>query len=167
MLHDQGWRVVYEPRALVVHHEGVSHGTGDADARGKRNQELNREKFLARWRPLLEAEHEPAWPATDPRAVADRNRGAHVLVIDHRVPMPDCDSGSLRMFELLRALRERGCRVTFLPDNHLPEQPYTSWIQSFGVEVLHDPVYVPDEFDQLRHAPLAIVSRPQIAARYL
>ena len=166
-LRERGWRVVYEPRAHVVHREGVSHGTAGADARGKRNQELNRVKFTAKWRAVLEAEHEPAWPATDPRAVADRNRGDHVLVIDHRVPMPDCDSGSLRMFEMLRALRERGCRVTFLPDNHLPEQPYTSWIQSFGVEVLHDPVYVPEEFDRLREAPLAIVSRPQIAARYL
>ena len=166
-LRERGWSVVYEPRAVVVHHEGVSHGTGGEDARGKRNQELNRERFLAKWSAVLEAEHQPAWPATEPRDVADRNRGEHVLVIDHRVPMPDCDSGSLRMFELLRALRERGCRVTFLPDNHLAEQPYTSWIQSFGVEVLHDPVYVAEEFDRLRHAPLAIVSRPQIAARYL
>lgn len=166
-LREHGWRVVYEPRALVVHHEGVSHGTEGADSRGKRNQEINRVKFQAKWRAVLEAEHRPPWPATEPRDVADRNRGDHVLVIDHRVPMPDCDSGSLRMFELLRALRERGCRVTFLPDNLLPEQPYTSWLQSFGVEVLHDPAYPPQEFDRLAHAPLAIVSRPQIAARYV
>lgn len=166
-LRERGYRVVYEPRALVVHHEGASHGTGGADARGKRNQELNRERFVAKWGATLEAEHRAPWPATEPRDVADRNRGDHVLVVDHRVPMPDCDSGSLRMFELLRALRERGCRVTFLPDNLLPEQPYTTWLQSFGVEVLHDPAYPPEEFDRLRHAPLAILSRPQIAARYL
>jgi GT2 family glycosyltransferase/glycosyltransferase involved in cell wall biosynthesis len=166
-LRDRGWRVVYEPRAVVVHHEGYSHGTGHTDARGKRNQELNRGRFMDKWRSVLEAEHEPAWPATEPRDVADRNRGEHVLVIDHHVPMPDRDSGSLRMFELLRALRERGCRVSFLPDNLLAEQPYTGWMQSFGVEVLHAPVYVPEELDRLRHAPLAIVSRPQIAARYL
>ena len=166
-LRERGWRVVYEPRALVVHHEGVSHGVGDEDMRGKRNQEVNRAKFVAKWRTTLEAEHSPPFPATEPRDVADRNHAEHVLVIDHRVPMPDCDSGSLRMFELLRALRERGCRVSFLPDNLLAEQPYTSWLQSFGVEVLHDPAYAPEEFDRLAHAPLAIISRPQIAARYL
>ncbi|MEA2474731.1 MAG: hypothetical protein QOE06_2646 [Thermoleophilaceae bacterium] len=167
-LRDRGHRVVYEPRAVVVHHEGVSHGNAADDPRGKRHQELNRPKFVAKWRATLEAGHRPPPPASDPRVAADRNPGEHVLVIDHRVPMPDSDSGSLRMFELLRALRERGCRVTFLPDNLGAQQPYTSWMQSFGVEVLHDPLDVPAELDALRgRVSLAIVSRPQIAARYL
>lgn len=163
-----GHRVVYEPRALVVHHEGTSHGTDAGDERGKRRQEANRPKFASKWRHVLEAEHLPPPPATPPRIAADRNRDDHVLVIDHRVPMPDCDSGSLRMFEILRALRERGCRVTFLPDNMSADQPYTSWLQSFGVEVLYDPLDVTSELETLRgRVSLAILSRPQIAARYV
>ncbi|HEX8743038.1 MAG TPA: glycosyltransferase [Thermoleophilaceae bacterium] len=167
-LREHGHRVVYEPRALVVHREGISHGTAAGDSRGKRNQEANRLRFLGKWRRTLETGHSPAWPATDPRVAADRNRGDHVLVVDHRVPWPDCDSGSLRMFELLRALRERGCRVTFLPDNHQGDQPYTDWLQMLGVEVLYTPVDVPAELESLRgRVPLVILSRPQIAARYV
>nr|MDQ3935380.1 glycosyltransferase [Actinomycetota bacterium] len=162
-----GHRVVYEPRALVVHLEGTSHGTGPEHP-GKRHQELNRPRFVAKWRDTLETEQHPPPPAGRPRTAADRNRDTHVLVIDHRVPMPDCDSGSLRMFEILRALRDEGCRVTFLPDNLLPEQPYTEWMQSFGVEVLYDPVDLPAELaTRVNDVSLVIVSRPQIAARYL
>jgi GT2 family glycosyltransferase/glycosyltransferase involved in cell wall biosynthesis len=167
-LRELGYRVVYEPRALVVHLEGASHGTGPGDARGKRRQEINHPRFVAKWRATLEAEHHPPPPAGRPRVAADRNRGTQVLVIDHRVPMPDCDSGSLRMFELLRSLREHGCRVTFLPDNLLPEQPYTEWMQSFGIEVLYDPIDLPAELaTRANDVSLAIVSRPQIAARHV
>jgi glycosyltransferase involved in cell wall biosynthesis len=99
---------------------------------------------------------------------ADRNHGDHVLVVDHRVPRPDSDSGSLRMFEMLRALRERGCRVSFLPDNFEPDEPYTSSLQGLGVEVMHAPVDVAAELDALRgRVGLVILSRPQVAARYI
>ena len=40
-----------------------------------------------------------------------------ILVIDHHLPMPDRDSGSLRMFKILSILYRLGHHVTFLPDN--------------------------------------------------
>ena len=168
-LRERGYRVVYEPRALVVHREGTSHGTDEAGAeRGKHHQEANRQAFVAKWRHILEAEHPPPPPATAPVVAADRGHAEHVLVVDHRVPRPDCDSGSLRMFELLRALRERGCRVSFMPDNLQPDEPYSSWLQSFGVEVLHAPVEIADELDELRgRVGLVVLSRPQVTARYI
>ena len=40
-----------------------------------------------------------------------------VLVIDHRIPTPDRDCGSLRMMEIIRAIKHSGHHVTFIPDN--------------------------------------------------
>ena len=72
------------------------------------------------------------------------------------------------MWELLKALLELGCRVTFLPDNHLRWTRTPRALQGMGVEVLYSPFSVPAEIaaigDQLK---LAIVSRPQVATRYL
>jgi O-antigen biosynthesis protein len=167
-LRANGHRVVYEPRAVVIHHEGSSLGTDEAPKRGKHHQDLNRPKFVAKWRAALEAEHLPPPPDTEPWAGACRQSGRHVLVIDHRIPLHDCDSGSRRMFEMLRMLRESGCAVTFLPDNRHAEEPYRSELQELGIEVLYDPVDPHVEFARLAdHVQLAIVSRPHVAARYL
>ena len=167
-LRANGHRVVYEPRAVVIHHEGSSLGTDAAPERGKRHQELNRPKFAGKWRAVLEADHLPPPPATTPWVGAIRERGTHVLVIDHRIPLHDCDSGSRRMFELLGMLRDSGCAVTFLPDNRSAEEPYRTELQALGVEVLYDPVDPQFEFDRLaERVELVIVSRPHIAARYV
>ncbi len=163
---EAGHSVVYEPRAAVHHVEGATAGT-DTDSGGKRFQELNRAKFTEKWASRLAADQLPASPWAVRRA-SDRNRGPHVLVIDHRVPSPDRDSGSVRMWELLKALLELGCRVTFLPDNHLRWEPYSDGLQSMGVEVLYSPFSVPAEIAAIgARMKLAIVSRPQVAGRYL
>ena len=48
-----GWRVVVEPEAMVVHWEGMTHGTerrrGLSGAHTKSNQGLNRVKFVEKW----------------------------------------------------------------------------------------------------------------------
>ena len=50
--------------------------------------------------------------------------GKNILVIDHHLPMPDRDSGSLRMFQILKLLCELGHRVIFVPDNLANIFPY-------------------------------------------
>ncbi len=163
---DAGYSVVFEPHAAVFHVEGATAGT-DLNSGGKRFQELNRAKFAEKWAHRLRAEQLRPSPGAVRRA-SDRNRGPHVLVIDHRVPSPDRDSGSVRMWELLKALLELGCRVTFLPDNHLRWDPYSDGLQSMGVEVLYSPFSVPAEIAAIgAQLKLAIVSRPQVATRYL
>jgi GT2 family glycosyltransferase len=163
---EAGYSVVFEPRAAVFHVEGATAGT-DLNSGGKRFQEINRAKFAEKWAARLTADQLRASPQAVRRA-SDRNRGPHVLVIDHRVPSPDRDSGSVRMWELLKALLELGCRVTFLPDNHLRWEPYSDRLQSMGVEVLYSPFSVPAEIAAIgAQMRLAIVSRPQVATRYL
>ncbi len=88
-LREAGYKVLYEPRAVVVHHEGVSHGT-DPRHGVKAYQEINRGTFVARWAAILATQHVP--PGTQvlrarDRALAHEGRARPVvLVIDHRVP---------------------------------------------------------------------------------
>lgn len=163
---DLGYRVMFEPRASVIHHEGASAGT-DVSSGGKRYQELNRPKFVDKWRATLERDHAINSPASVRRA-SNRAKGPHVLVVDHRVPTPDQDSGSLRMYRLLEVLLDLGCRVTFVPDDLNRLEPYTGDLQARGVEVVYGPAVVDREIAAI--APdlrLAILSRPYVASRYL
>ncbi len=79
--------------------------------------------------------------------------GKNILVIDHHLPMPDRDSGSLRMFQILKILHRLGHRVTFLPDNLADMPPYTGELQKRGIQVVHHP-YVKKVRDYLiSHGP--------------
>ncbi len=162
---DRGFRVVYEPAARVVHVEGASAGT-DPGAGGKRHQELNRPKFASKWRAQLTADQLPR-SRENVRQASDRNSGPHVLVVDHRVPFPDRDAGSLRMKYILAILLDIGCRVTFIPDNLDGAQPYTRELQDIGVEVLYGDVHVAAEVASIGpRLRLAVLSRPVVAPRY-
>lgn len=163
---ERGLRVLYEPEAVVVHIEGATAGT-DAESGHKRYQEQNRSKFVAKWRHRLEAEHmRPA--STNLRVAANRHRGPHVLVIDHRVPMWNHDAGSLRMLSIMQALLQQGARVTFMPDNLLPTETYTRALQRMGVEVLYGQLHVNAELATIGpRLDLAILSRPHTTSRWL
>jgi O-antigen biosynthesis protein len=163
---EEGFRVLYEPAAEVVHLEGGSSGT-DVGSGVKRHQELNRPKFFEKWRDRLEAEHLPNDPALV-RLASDRRHGPEVLIADHRVPTPDQDSGSLRMSHVVDQLLSLGCRVTFVPDNFARIEPYTYRLQEKGVRVLHGPVDLNEELAVLGpELVLAILSRPVVAPRYV
>ena len=161
-----GWRVLYEPRSVVIHSEGGTMGT-DLSAGLKRNQVLNQPKFAAKWREALR--DQPSDPDFErARLASDRSPGPHVLVIDHRVPTPDQDAGSLRMFGMLHSLRELGCGVTFVPDDFAAREPYTAQLQAIGVEVLYGPVTLSQHLASLRpRLALCLASRPYVAARYM
>ena len=161
----RGLRVMYEPSARVIHVEGASAGV-DESAGHKRHQQLNRPKFVEKWGQRLEAEHLPndqrnLWSAANLRG------SPHVLVIDHRVPMWDREAGAVRMRAVLAGLVELGCHVSLLPDNLMPVQPYTRELQRLGVEVLYG-VEIPADIERMaRTMSLVILSRPQVATRWL
>ncbi|GAA2334141.1 hypothetical protein GCM10009854_07130 [Saccharopolyspora halophila] len=162
-----GYRTVVQPKAVVVHHEGVSNGT-DESSGVKRHQEINRRVFVDKWSATLAAEHLPeASPRNLWLARQRGSRGHHgpiVLVKDHQVPRPDYDSGSVRIQRVLAQLVELGCRVVFMPANHAPLQPYTERLQQLGVTVLSAPelqqAFVHEAGSEIS---LALLSRPQVA----
>ncbi|WP_218131736.1 glycosyltransferase [Nitrosospira multiformis] len=91
-----------------------------------------------------------------------------ILVIDLRIPTPDQDSGSVRMFAILQLFKELKFCVTFISDSdaHLPD--YKEALQRQGIHVLQG-------YDAARsHLAatggkyhFAFLSRPEVAFRYL
>jgi O-antigen biosynthesis protein len=101
---------------------------------------------------------------------AARSRRAQVLVIDHRLPTPDRDSGSFRIMELIRAIQRRGHEITFIPDNWAVFSPYLEDLLGIGVKVVYPPIFSsPEEFlkKQGGDFSLAIISRADVAERHM
>ena len=164
-----GFRVVYQPRSVVVHLEGGTGGT-DTGSGVKRNQVLNAPKFRRKWFDVLETQHLVNDPAAAPRA-ARRLQGARtVLMIDNYVPEPDHDSGSNKNFHIITLLRELGWHVIFMPDNYHASQPYTDDLQQLGVEVLYHIDGGPPPGVRLRDAlglaDLVWTGRPDVFSKY-
>lgn len=157
----RGRRVVYQPRAAVMHVEGVSHGT-DLTQGLKRHQVRNRITFAAKWRQELRAQH-----SNDPAVLLlarDARTGPRALIVDQTVPTYDLDAGSLRMRCLVSFLVDLGLVVTFLPSNLYGQQPYTAELQQMGVEVLYGAMDVNSHLKALGpHLRLCVLSRPSTA----
>jgi O-antigen biosynthesis protein len=131
-----GYKVLYQPLSEVIHYEGATGGT-DLSTGTKKHQNINRSTFAETWAAELMTK-----PVTGDLGFLRQPRkrsGKTILVIDHHVPTPDKDSGSLRMFQLLKLLQELGHRVTFAPDNLTNIRPYAGELQKRGIEVLYYP----------------------------
>ncbi len=130
-----GRKVLYQPRSVVAHVEGVTHGT-DPGAGMKAYQVTNQARLRERWQAVLADEHYPK--ATHVMRARDRARGRRVsLVIDHYVPQPDRDAGSRTMMAFMTALLQAGRVVKFWPENGAYSEGYTQALQDSGIEVLY------------------------------
>jgi O-antigen biosynthesis protein len=130
-----GLHVLVQPASRVVHLEGVTTGTDDRHGI-KAGQPVNQRRFAERWKAVL-----PGQPLHSSRmqSVTDHHYGRTVLVIDVLTPKPDRDSGSLRLFNLMRLLRAEGAHVVFLPADHAREGVYSEALQQIGVETWYAP----------------------------
>jgi len=162
-----GYKVLYQPLSEVIHCEGATSGT-DLSAGAKKYQDINRSTFAETW--AAELKRKPANGdlifLRQPRKPSAKN----ILVIDHHLPMPDRDSGSLRMFQILKLLHQIGNRVIFLPDNLADIPPYTGELQKRGIQVLFHP-YVQKVRDYLiAHGSdfdAVVLSRCQFACKHI
>ena len=164
---EAGLKVRVQPASVVVHHEGITAGTDTASG-VKAYQVRNQERFVERWRDVLVRRH-PA-PTQDAHYAAQHHARARVLVIDATTPMPDRDSGSVRLFELLRLLVDEGCAVTFFPENGLDDGRYTQALRDLGVEAWTHPWLGPIPEWLSRHGArfqLIIVSRHYVLSPLL
>ena len=127
--------MLYQPLSEVFHFEGATGGT-DISTGTKKHQEINRKAFAAKWKEALATK-----PANgDVAALEQLPQGyKRILVIDHQLPMPDRDSGSLRMFQILTILPHLGHRVSFIPDNLANIPPYGDDLRKRGIEVVLRP----------------------------
>jgi len=161
-----GLKVYVEPASVVVHFEGITSGT-DLAGGVKRYQVVNRETFVAKWKDALARQPKPGTPIT---LAATHRARRRVLVVDATTPMPDHDSGSLRMVNLMRVFADLGWQASFLPENRLFVERYTPALQALGVEALYAP-YAQDPVRLLRERgrefDLVVLSRHYVAASFL
>lgn len=161
-----GYDVLYQPDSKVVHLEGVTAGT-DPGAGIKAYQVSNRDKFEARWRDALARHPDHETPIAE---LTRRLYRRQVLIIDALTPRPDHDSGSLRMFNLMRLLREEGAHVVFMPANRQHDGGYTRALQRLGVEVWYAPFAARAPAWMREHGPrfdVVLLSRHYVANEFL
>ncbi|MEJ7711139.1 MAG: glycosyltransferase family 2 protein [Pyrinomonadaceae bacterium] len=130
-----GYKVRYQPTSRLVHHEGITAGT-DTSAGFKRYQEINRAQFVKKWQKTLRQEHLENDPGNIETA-ATRRGGPRIIIVDREIPTPDQDSGSLRMFMILKSLA-RNWRPVFVPllaTFHSPK--YEKLLGQEGVEIVN------------------------------
>jgi O-antigen biosynthesis protein len=170
-----GLKVYYQPRSVVIHYEGVSHGR-DETVGLKAYQVINQKKFLEQWRGVLDSEHYSN--GSDVMKARDRSRNRSVvLVIDHYVPQPDRDAGSRTMVQWMELLQNHGVDVKFWPANLRYDPDYTERLQQKGIEVIYGHEYCPTSDGQVGfenwlkengcHVDHILLSRPHIAVEFL
>lgn len=164
-----GCKVMYQPKSVVVHFEGVSNGT-DTTSGQKAYQVTNQKKFLEKWQQELQENHLPN--AVDPFRA--RERSVHkkiLLMVDHYVPHYDKDAGSRTVYQYLQLFVNQGFSVKFIGDNFFAHQPYTDTLQQMGVEVLYGPYYAKHWKDWLKENGKDIgyvfLNRPHISVKYI
>ncbi|MDR0770527.1 MAG: glycosyltransferase [Burkholderiales bacterium] len=161
-----GKRVLYQPLARVIHFEGQTSGTDETQGI-KRYQVINQTAFLDKWHTVL-TRHPERYG--DIRRAAERTVHTRVLVLDACMLTPDRDSGSLRMWHLLRLLAQPGRKVTFAASSLEYRAPYVGQLQAEGIEVLHLPYFNAIEaFLQARgnEYDVIVLSRLEVAAQWL
>lgn len=164
-----GKRVLYQPKSVIIHYEGISHGT-DTGGGVKAYQVENQKKFRERWREVLNREHFDN--GTNVFRAHERSAGRRtILVIDHYAPQPDRDAGSRSMWCFLRVLKGMGLNVKFWPQNLWYDPDYVSILQQAGIEVFYGGEFqnnfggwIAEHGSQLDYV---LLSRPSVAKEFL
>ncbi len=163
---EHGYKVVYQPRAEVVHFEGVTAGRKTTIGI-KKYQVINQEKFYEKWKGTLEKEHFPS--SVNVFLARDRSRGKKVIVvIDNNVPTYDKDAGSLCIYMYLKLFIEEGFKVIFMPYNLSKLEPYTTELQQMGIEVIYGPFnFSKWLYKNGQYIDYVFLARPHVAASHV
>ncbi|BAU26503.1 GT2 family glycosyltransferase [Aneurinibacillus soli] len=165
----RGYKVVYQPKSVVVHFEGVSHGT-DTNSGIKSYQVRNKEEFVEKWKEVLENRHFPN--AEHVFWARDRSRDKKtIVVIDHYVPQYDKDAGSRTTYQYLKLFVEMGLNVKFIGDNFYKDERYCSKLEQLGIEVLYGDWYLRQYKEWIKTHGQKIdyvyLNRPHISIKYI
>lgn len=163
-----GYRVVYQPKSVAVHYEGISHGT-DVSKGVKRHQMINQRRLYQKWKSELSAHNEPDTGIFQARERSQQKKT--VLFLDHYVPTFDCDAGSRTVYAFLKMFLAKGWCVKFVGANFYQGEPYTSQLQQMGIEVLYGVFYSKNFFSWLtenqNYIDAALLNRPHITIDYI
>jgi len=129
-----GYKIVFQPEAVVFHHGVGSRPYSQAQELSRNNRQI----FLQKWQTELSLRdtHEP------PLKGRDRREGDRVLVLAERIP--DFTAKQSMTLEVLRVLQEKNYVVTLAPTNQkYTNQPSTRQLQRRGVEVFYGAYFNP------------------------
>ena len=132
-LRKNGYKVIYQPKSIVIHYEGISNGK-NIKSGIKKYQEINKNLFKEKWKNELKFQSSP-----DNLFIA-RDRcynKSRILVIDRSVPNYETNAGDRFSFSYINLFKEIGLQVTFFGHNFKKKEPYTSILQQNGIEVLY------------------------------
>ncbi|WP_019509046.1 tetratricopeptide repeat protein [Pleurocapsa sp. PCC 7319] len=168
-----GLKVMYQPQSKVVHYEGVSSGK-DITKGVKQYQVVNAKKFKQKWQQVLATEDYLASKEIDNiPLLARRYQGkSTILVIDTYMPCYDKESGSRRLFQLLKIFKELNYHVIFTADNGVKEEPYNSELQNLQIETIYTQVGYGTSIEtqienRLPFIDIAWICRPEINEKYI
>lgn len=168
MVREKGYKVMYQPKSVVVHFEGVSNGTDLSDGQ-KAYQRYNQRKFVQKWRRVLRR-----YPVNGVDVFHAREHSYDkptLLMVDHYVPQYDKDAGSRTVFQYLRLFVSQGYNVKFIGDNFYRHEPYTTVLQQMGVEVLYGPYYANNWKRWIEgnaaYIDFVFLNRPHISEKYI
>ena len=161
-LRKAGWRVYYQPKSVVIHHEGATCGQdeGENTTGLKRFQALHRPLFVERHKAELEKHAWEKDPYKIDVQVFPRDL-RHVFVFETAIPTPERDAGSLRSIHLLRMLQEHR-QVSLVPAVQQAEPRHVDALTQDGIRVVIGCDNLTQFLAQFRDVTDAvIVSRPE------
>ena len=164
---EHGYKVMYQPKSVVIHYEGISNGK-DLKKGIKKYQSKNQKKFIEKWKEKLKEQYEPQ----NIFNARDRSRNKkRILVIDRYIPNFDKDAGGRCIYMYLKIFQNIGLVVTLLGDNLQKYEPYTSILEQEGIEVLYGERYFSNLNkwleDNLKHFNFIFLQRPDITIKYI
>lgn len=163
-----GYKVVYQPKSVVIHYEGISNGKNTSSGL-KQYQIVNNKKFYEKWKNELQNQKQSG---QDVFLARDRSFNKKtILFIDHYVPHFDQDAGSKSVFGYIKLFLNMNYNVKFIGDNYIDEQPYTTVLQQMGVEVIYGGWYSLHYkqwiMENGKYIDIVFMNRPHISIKYI
>jgi hypothetical protein len=136
---EAGLKVLVQPASTVIHHEGATSGT-DLSSGMKQYQRINQEKFVERWRDVLDQQPEDVADKQDHRALraASMHRvKGRVLLVGSIAEQAGQDS-PVKLAGLAECCKTLGYGVTMIdPESGDSGKPAAD-LRKAGIEVLND-----------------------------
>eukprot|EP01132_Coremiostelium_polycephalum_P015393 gene15393-18596_t len=152
-------KIYYQPLTHIVHFEGLV--SGQPKSQKGSQTTLSKQHFIQKWNTIL---------MPPPESIKERKDQKSILIIDATLPKPDQDSGSKRLFELIKLFQSINLQVYFLAHQGLRVDPYYSNLVNIGIRVIYSR-YPKEKLvkkipDLLPSIDLAWISRPDINQIY-
>jgi O-antigen biosynthesis protein len=143
-----GLKIRYQAFSHVVHIEGGTSGT-QLDSGMKAFQIPHQKKFAERWKTTLA--HYPTRPQTEleNKSLSFQSDKKKILLLDEHTPKTNGDSGSLRLFHMMKSLQNENCDLHFLPADLIFDSEHTSLLQQQGIACYYKP-WTKSAFDWLK-----------------